>query len=305
MNMRRILRLTAAASLISMTTPAYAEYPDWPVEVVVGAAAGSTIDLIFRVIAPAFLEEFGQRLVIANKPGAKGTVGANEVMGAVPDGYTLGSITPGVLEEMRRQGNTSGPARLKFISGLATYPLFILVKSGGVQSVHELIKSAPKDWGYSNNITQLGGEVFLKAAHLVPTPEAISYQGKEPTMLIDLLGGRITYGIAGGPGAQGQIAAHDLKPLAVVAARRSSFFPEIPTLKEALLQSGKAEPERIREPTIALAGPHELPPAVMERLRRGLEKILQRPDVKEAFGRIWAEPRDWRIKDFEGYGLGR
>ncbi len=276
-----------------------AEYPEKPVRVIVGGAAGGTLDVVMRIIAPAFEEKFGQKMVVENRPGALGVITANAVINAEPDGYTLGTITPGALDAMKASAHD--PRRLQFISGLATFPLLIVAKKEGPGSIRALIEKVPSEYGYSNTIGQLAGEIFLDAAGIVPRPQPVPYNQKEPVMLLDVLGGRIAYAVVTASAARGGIEGDRLAILAVAASRRSSFLPAVPTLAEALASAGKTGLKKIREPALGLTGPRGMSSDVVGILRRGLQGILKHPDVREALRRNWAGPTEWSERDFEMY----
>lgn len=271
------------------------EYPSRPVEVYVGGAAGGALDLVMRTIAPSFEKRFGQAFIIINKPGAYGMLAANTVMESASDGYRLSTITPGALDAMRDTRDPNyDPARLTFVTGLVTFPLIIAVNGEGtVRTVADLIETKPGFWGTANTIGILGGDAFLDAAGLSPRPSRVYFRGKEQEMLLMILRNEISFAVASAPAALGLIQDGKIRPVAVIARRRSSFFPDIPTLAEALAAAHKPAPRGVREPSVGITVPMGTPAERVEALANGLRAIVAEPEIRRKLGLVLAEPTEW------------
>lgn len=285
-----------AAFSLALAAPAHSgDYPLRPVEVYVGGSAGGSLDAVMRTLAPSFEKRFGQPLVVIDKPGAYGIIAANAAMSAQPDGYRISTITPGALqalEDTHDPGND--PKRLSFITGLVTFPLIMVVDGAGpIKSVADLIASKPDFWGTANTIGMIGGASFLEAAHLKDPPQRMYFRGKEPEMLLMIIRKDLPFAIMNAPGALGLIRDGKIRPIAVFAKRRSSFFPDTPTLVEALAAAGKKAPRGVREPSLGLAAPAQTPASRIETLSQGFRAILEEPDVRARLAKILAEPTDW------------
>ncbi len=240
---RALLRLAAGAAAVpAVARFAVAEnYPAHPVEIVVGFAAGSTTDILARLIAPWLSQHLGQQFVIENRPGAGGNIGAETVAKAVADGYTLLMVPPAVA------ANATLYPHLNFnflhdiapVAGVVRVPNVVEVTpSLPVKSIPELIayaKANPGKLSFASagigTASHLAGELFnaMTGAKL----QHVAYRGDGPAMA-DLIGGQVQVGFATMTASIGHIRAGQLRPLAVTTVKRSDALPDIPSVAEFL-----------------------------------------------------------------------
>lgn len=230
----------AALACAGLAIPASAQsYPVKPIRFVVGFQPGGGVDISARFVGKQLTESLGQPVIVDNRPGAAGNIGANYVAKATPDGYTL----------LMAQSTIAMPSlfvKLPFdvnrdfdpVSLVALGPTVLLVHpSLRVNSVKELIalarsKTKPLSYGSGGigNITHLEMELLATMAGIEMTH--LPYKGSAPGM-IALIGGEIQLFFSSIPSALAQIRSDKVKPLAVSTIKRSSALPDIPTLDEA------------------------------------------------------------------------
>ena len=240
---RALLHLTAGAAAVpALTRFAFAEsYPAHPVQIVVGFAAGSTTDILARLIAPWLSQRLGQQFVIENRPGAGGNIGAETVAKAVADGYTLLMVPPAVA------ANATLYPHLNFnfihdiapVAGVVRVPNVVEVTpSLPVKTIPELIayaKANPGKLSFASagigTASHLAGELFnsMTGAKL----QHVAYRGDGPAMA-DLIGGQVQVGFATMTASIGHIRSGQLRPLAVTTVKRSDALPDIPSVAEFL-----------------------------------------------------------------------
>src|SRR5215475_2720231 len=240
---RHILQLAAgAAALPALSRLARAEsYPIRPVRIVVGFAAGSTTDILARLMSQWLSTRLGQQFVVENRPGAGGNVGAEVVVKANPDGYTLLMVPPAVA------ANPALYEHLTFdfirdtapVAGVVRVPNVIEVNpSLAVKSVPELIayaKANPGKLSFASagigTASHLAGQLFnsMTGANLTHVP----YRGDGPAMA-DLVAGQVQVGFATMTASLGFIRAGQLRPLAVCTAKRSEALPDVPTVSDTV-----------------------------------------------------------------------
>jgi tripartite-type tricarboxylate transporter receptor subunit TctC len=284
---RRHLPLLAA-----FPAPALAQgerYPNRTVTFIVPYPPGGSSDNAARPVATKLSEALGQPVVIENRGGAGGSVGAAAVAHAKPDGYTLLVFPTAVL--------TISPhmMALPYDAARAFTPVSMLAFGDGVVAMHpsvparsvpELIAHAkasptPLRFGSAGNgtITQMTGELFAEAAGI--RLEHVPYRGSAPA-LTDLLAGRVH--LQFDPIAMPAIKDGRLIGLAITGDRRSAELPHLPTLKELGL-GGDAGLS-----FFGLAGPAGLSPEVVERLTTALRQVLDMPEVAKAMAPVGLRP---------------
>ena len=238
---REFLRLAAAA----MTLPAVPRnacadtYPSHPVRIVVGFAAGSTTDTLARLMAQWLSQRLGQQFIVENRPGAAGNIGAEAVVKAEPDGYTLLMVPPAVAS------NEALYAHLNFVflrdfapvAGVVRVPNVCEVNPDvPVKTVPELIAYARANRGKLSfasagigTASHLAGELFnsMTGAGL----QHIPYRGDGPAMA-DLIAGQVQVGFATMTASIGHIRGGKLRPLAVTTLKPSDALPGVPTVAE-------------------------------------------------------------------------
>ena len=287
-------------------------FPSRPITVVVPYLPGGTNDIIVRTLTPKLTEALGQAVVIENRPGAGGNLGAAYVAKAKPDGHTLVIASVGVFAINKWMAKESGfdPDKdLVPVVNTGSVPNMLLVHpSVPVSSVKDLValaKAKPNTINFasmgSGSTGHLCGEMFKMAVQVQATH--IAYKGSAPA-LQDLLAGTVQMMFDNLPTALPRAKNGQLKGLAVTSAKRNSLAPEIPTMEEAGVPGYEATA------WFGVAAPAGTPKAVVDRLNMEFVKALRDPqnaqklealglamatDSPEGFAAfIAAESQKWR-----------
>ena len=229
-------------SLFLTALPAQAQvYPSKPIRLIVPYAAGGATDIIGRAAAAEISKTIGQQVVIENRPGAGGNLGAEMVARAAPDGYTmlvspssLHGITPFLYSKLNYDPNKDlAPVIVlgAFANVLVVNPA---VKANSVSELLAVIKSQPGKVSYassgSGSTIHLSGEMFKHMLKL--DIEHIPYKGSAPA-LVDLIGGQVQMMFDNIPSAIPHIRSGKLRALATTGTKRSALLPDLPTMVEA------------------------------------------------------------------------
>jgi len=280
------------AATISLTAmPVHAQtWPTRPIKLVVPFPPGGLIDTMARLIAPKLAQELGQPIVIDNKAGAGGNLGAGEASRAVPDGYTLLmaspplTINPALYKKLPYE-----PKQIVPIGLLGRVPNVMVVNpASGVQSLADLsarVKARPGQLNYASNgqgtSLHLSAELYKSLAGVFVTH--IPYRGAAAG-LTAVMADEVSFMFDNLPSALGLIQGGKLKALAVTTPQRSSALPHVPTMEEAGLKGYQVFA------WFGLAAPAGLPAAVQQKLEQSLERVAQQPEVKAAIQKAGAEP---------------
>jgi tripartite-type tricarboxylate transporter receptor subunit TctC len=290
---RSLIAVLAAATLACATQPASAQsYPTHPVTIIVPFAAGGGNDIMARLIAQHMGRALGQQFVIENRAGAGGTQGARAVAKAAPDGYTLmvgHSGVFGVAPALYADPGYEPRRDFAPIGLIASYQQVLVVHpSVPVHSVAELIALARKDLGKITYATagvgsgsHLSTELFAVMADIKLTH--IPYRGTG-AMQGDLVGGHVDMSITTFPSVFGSLRSGGLRPIAVTGEKRSSIYPDLPTIAEAGVPGYSAV---IHYGMVAPAG---LSRAIAERLNAELRAALDNEDVRARIAEEGGEP---------------
>ena len=280
------------AALVAVATPlATAQtFPVKPIRFVVPFAPGGGTDLLARAIGQRLTDVLGQPVVVDNRAGAGGVIGADLVAKAAPDGYTIVLGSPGPLT-INPNLRPSIPYRLKDFAPitLATISPFVLVVNPalGVASVKELIALAKAKPGALNfgsggngSVAHLAGEQFKALAGVQITH--VPYKGSNPS-IIDLIGGQLQLVIDNLPVLVLHVRSGRLKALALGTRKRSVLLPEVPTMIEAGVPGYQAST------AFGVLAPAGTPRAIIARLNREIVTILRAPDLIERFAGLGLE----------------
>lgn len=266
-------------------------YPAKPVRLVVPYPPGGSNDLLSRITAQTMSPGLGQQVIIDNRGGAGGMIGADNVAKSAPDGYSLlnvqASFTANAALRAKMAYDPLGD--FAYIGMMARGPLLAVVHpSLPVKNVKELIalaRAKPGQINYGSTGTgghnHLATELFNRMAgvKIVHVP----YKGVAPA-LTDLMGGHTQLVMTSLPSAMTQVQAGRLKALAVGSERRSSFMPELPTISES------GVPGYFAEFWWGIAAPARTPGDIVNRLAAELIKSLQSAELKQRFATEGAEP---------------
>jgi tripartite-type tricarboxylate transporter receptor subunit TctC len=267
---RAFLHLVAGASALpAVSRLARADtYPSHPVRFVVGFAAGSTSDILARLIGQWLSQRLGQQFVIENRPGAGGNVGAEEVSKATADGYTLLMVPPAVAANpaLYPHLNFDFIADFAPVAGVVRVPNVAEVNpSLPVKTIPELIayaKANPRKLSFASagigTVSHLAGALFNIMTGL--DLQHVAYRGDGPAMA-DLIGGQVQVGFATMTASIGHIRSGQLRPLAVCTLKRSNALPDIPTVSDYV-------PGFEASSWFGIAAPKATPAAIVDRLNR-------------------------------------
>jgi tripartite-type tricarboxylate transporter receptor subunit TctC len=268
------------------------EFPTKPIRLIVPFAAGGGTDLTARTIAQKLSERLGRPVVVDNRGGAGGVIGADMVAKATPDGYTLLMGSPGPLTINPNLQPKMPYDTLKDFApvSLATVSPFVLVVHPGVSatSVKELIalaKAKPDALNYGSagngSVSHMAAEQFkaLAGVQIVHVP----YKGSSPA-IVDLLSGRLQVTFENLPVVIGHVRAGKLRGLAVGTRERSALVPELPTMEEAGVAGYEAST------AFGVLAPARTPPAIVDKLSREIAAVLKAPDVRESLSARGLEP---------------
>ena len=288
-----VLVARMAFSLLVAATLAQAQtYPSKPVKIIAGFPPGGAADLLARVVADKLSALLGQTFVVENRPGAGGTIGADAVAKAAPDGYTLllgaaasQTIAPAIYKSLPYDAAKD----FKPVALVATIPVTLVVHpSVAANNVRELVAvmkaaSAPMQYASSGSgaIPHLAGELFQlsQGVKLVHVP----YKGA-PLAMSDLLSGRVQLMFDNLPTVLAHIRSGKLRALAVAGTKRARALPDLPTLAEAGIPNAEVGS------WFGVLAPAGTPEAIVGALTREIGKALAADDAKGRLDAMGAEP---------------
>lgn len=273
--------LCIAASLATAGVAALAQnYPNRPVRLIVPFPAGSGSDVAARVVGQHLSSVLGQPFVVDNKPGAAGSIGAMEVVRALPDGYTLlfGSSSSLAANVALLKNIPYNPAiDLTPVAGVADSVTALIVRADfPARNLQELIahvKQRPSkiNAGYGSSSTQISIAVLNKLAGL--DVEAVPYKGT-PLAVTDVLAGTLDFTFADLGNALGHVKAGTLRGIGLTTPKRSAMVPDWPPIADTLPGFDDITG------WIAIVGPAGMPKDVAEKLSAATSLALQQPEVK-------------------------
>ena len=296
--LRTVACLLLAASAASMALAQ--DYPNKPIRLVSNYAAGSSIDIIARIVAKPLSEQLGQPVIVDDRGGAGGDIGTDIVAKAPKDGYTIGFASPGplVFNPMMRKSMPFALSDISTVTLLATGPNVLLVNPEvPVKTLRELIayiKANPGKVAYSSagNGTSghLAGELFK---HLTGTDILhVPYKGNAEAVT-DALAGRVQMVFTGVPPVRAFVESGKLRAIAIADFKRSKQLPGVPTMAEAGLPGAESGA------WYGILAPAGTPPAVLDKLNAELVKVVQRPDVRAQFDHLGIDPVGNSRADFD------
>ena len=283
--------LTTAFCLTALVSPVSAEYPDKPIRMVVGYAPGGAADKLVRPITDRLARVLKQPFVIDYKPGAGAALAAELTAKAPADGYTLHITDSGpmtILPHMRKLGYDplSSFTPISMVGGGGVIVVVLpSSKATDMKSLIELAKKDPKNWSYGTSgvggVGHLAGEQFKAAAKI--NIDHIPYKGGSPA-ITELLGGHVPLLFSSLGAAASHIQAGRLRALADSSGKRSSMFPDVPTMAEAGFSGFDASI------WFSIVGPAGLPKEVMDKLVPALTSVMKDPEVILAIKREGYDP---------------
>ncbi|MBB5223576.1 tripartite-type tricarboxylate transporter receptor subunit TctC [Amaricoccus macauensis] len=286
---RRAMMMAAALAAVALPAAAQ-DYPTQPVTLVIPFAAGGSTDVVGRIIAERMAQELGQQVVVENRAGAGGSLGAGTVARAAPDGYTIlmGTVATHALNPLILAQSPYDPVKdFAPVSLLIIVPNVLAVNPElPVKTVQELIdlaKEKPGELAYasSGNGTplHLSGELFKSMAGV--DIEHVPYQGSGPA-LTDVIGNQVPIIFDNLPSASAHIKSGTLRALGVTTAERAPSFPDVPTIAETL-------PGYETYTWNALFAPAGTPPEIVAKLNAAALAAVADPKVAERMDEFSAQ----------------
>jgi tripartite-type tricarboxylate transporter receptor subunit TctC len=288
-------KLVFGIALLGALAPAFAQYPDRPVRLVVAFVPGGATDTMARQILGELSEALGQPVVVENRPGANGYLGWNHVASSVPDGYTLllAENALAISQALHKKTTSSFDPLTQYdaIASVASSPLVLVVannvKANTVQELLAYSKAGPQRMNYASagigSVTHLVMEVFrdgvgMDAMH-------VPYKGGGQAVA-DVIAGHIPVTFASTQVAKGLVEGGKLKAIAVTSNARSPALPSVPTLKEA----GVSHADVDLRFWYGIFGPKGMPEAAKAKLDRAVATVMSDPKVRERLAKLDIAP---------------
>ena len=273
-----IVRSTAAASAIALPSLTLAQaFPSRPIRYICPWPAGGSTDAVIRALAESAAKILGQQIIVDNKPGAAGMLGANELVNAKPDGYTLSQLPHGVFRVPHMQKVQFDTLKdFTWIACLTGYTFGLVVPADSqIKSIKDLVdfaKANPEKFAYGSTgigtSPHLAVEEFAQRAGIKLTH--VPFKGNADNMQA-ILGGH-TMGASDATGWGPHVDAGKLRLLATYGSKRTKRWPNVPTLDELGYQTVSDSP-------FGVCGPKGMDPAVVRTLHDAFRKTLEDPAV--------------------------
>lgn len=289
--MRGFVAVTSAACIAAASAGVHAaqnslKWPERPVRIVIGFSPGSATDFTARTVGPRLSELWKQPVVFENRAGAGGSIANTTVAKATPDGYTLAMISSSfVVAAVLAKEPPYDPIKDFVAVSQIGYATSVVVVSPAleVRNLKELIAMAQARQGKflfgttgAGSGTHMTTTRFNMAAGI--KPQHVAFKG-QPELLIEIVTGRVHFGIPGLGPALPLIRDGKLVPLAVVTPQRAPQLPDVPAVIEIL-------PNFERDATHGLMAPAGTPRPVVEKISRDVARVLEMPEVRKQFERI-------------------
>lgn len=258
------------------------DYPNRPVRIVIGLAPGGSTDTIARIVAQKLGESWGQNVLVDNRPGAGGTIGADLAAKAQPDGYTLfvGGFGPSVMAGNLYSKLPYDPANdFAHVILMVAFPLALVVPASspvtGVKELIEKAKSKPGALKYGSVGVGSSPHVFIELMNLMGGTKTIHvpYKGGAPA-LSGLLAAEVDYAMIAISTALAQLGAGRIRAIAVTSANANPRLPNVPPISSVLPGYEGLEFH-------GLHAPAKTPKRIIAKVQQDVVKVLRRPDVKE------------------------
>ena len=293
--------LVVAAALAAQPAFAQADYPNKPVRMVVGFAAGGISDVLGRAVAITLSRQLGQQVIVENKPGAGTTIAGDFIVRSAPDGYNiwLQDITTHAI-------NTALYAKLPYdsvkdftyVAMIASTPLMLVVHptthAHNVRELIELLKANPGKLSYGSSgngtIVHLAAEMLKQAAgvDVVHVP----YKGSNPATQA-ILGGEVTFVFSTMPPAISNAKAGKLRALGVTTPKRVGAAPDVPTM----IESGLKDFDVVLYSGVL--GPKGMDPSVVRKLNAAFATTVRAPEIQKVYEQLGADAIVMTPQEFE------
>lgn len=278
------------------------DYPSRPVTIVVAYTPGGATDIIARVVAEKLSQVLGKSVIVVNKPGAGSNIGSDFVARAKPDGYTL------LLETIANATNMSVYSNVPYNTQRDFSPIVQLSASSSilatnpalpVKNLKELIALAKAEPGKLSIASSGVGSSPHLAAELFKLRAGIDlihvpYKGATPAMM-DVMSGTVSMAFMTSLGSMPQMQKGELRPIAVASVKRLADLPDVPTTQEAGLSDFHVTSWN------GLAAPMGTPDAIIQKLNKAVNNVLEMPDVKKKLAELGTTPVGGTSAEFTDY----
>lgn len=294
---RQWLRTSIATALVaigaaSTSASAWAEnFPSKPITLVVPFAPGGSSDVLARKVAEGLSQVLGQAVVVDNKGGASGAIGASHVARSTPDGHTLllaHTTNTLILPLLKKDLGYSPSADLQPITLIGQVPQALVVPANGPRSVQELVQQAQSQPGqltYSSGGVatppHLTGELFRQQAHI--DINHVPFSGSTPS-IVNLIGGHVNAAFQNVDSVLQHVRAGKLQALAIASDQRAASLPNVPTLQELGIDGV------VNKTWFGLAAPKSTPQPVIAKLEAAAQKVLSSPEFQQFLHDNLTEP---------------
>lgn len=298
-----VKKLLAALGLVALVAgPAQAQdYPTKTIKLIAPFAPGGSVDIVGRILAQKMTESLGQTVVVENKPGASGMIGADMVAKSAPDGYTLlvNSSIHVIVPSPFSKVPYNALEDLIAVGQATEVPMVMLTGANSrAKSVQDVIAWAKAEPGVayasagSGSSAHLAGEVFRKATGVTLTH--IPYKGSGAAMA-DVIGGQVPLMFDALTAAMGHIQGNKMRALAVSSQQRSPILPDVPTFQELKM------PQMNLSTWHGVWAPKGTPPAIVKKLNAEIARIVALPDVREKIKGLGGIPVGNTPEQFDAY----
>ena len=289
MQRRHLLQSAAALGIPALVGAAHAQtFPNKPIKLVIAFPAGGPTDVTMRVLADNASKILGQAVIVENKPGAGGTLPAQQLQTSGPDGYTVAQIPLGVFRLPYTTKMTWDPIKdLSYVLNVTGYAFGLVVPADSpLKSWTHFVgwaKANPGKLSYGSTGTMTSPHLTMEliAQKLGIELLHVPYKGSADLMQ-SILGGNIM-AAADSTGFAPQVEAGKLRVLNTWGAERLAKFPDAPTLKELGL-------DLVQNSPFGIAAPRDTPPAVVKRLHDGFKQAMEMDSYKNALGKYDMTP---------------
>lgn len=298
-----VKKLLAALGLVALVAgPAQAQdYPTKTIKLIAPFAPGGSVDIVGRILAQKMTESLGQTVVVENKPGASGMIGADMVAKSAPDGYTLlvNSSIHVIVPSLFSKVPYNALEDLVAVGQATEVPMVMLTGANSrAKTVQDVIAWAKAEPGVayasagSGSSAHLAGEVFRKATGVTLTH--IPYKGSGAAMA-DVIGGQVPLMFDALTAAMGHIQGNKMRALAVSSQQRSPILPDVPTFQELKM------PQMNLSTWHGMWAPKGTPPAIVKKLNAEIARIVALPDVREKIKGLGGIPVGNTPEQFDAY----